>query len=143
MPRYKGERTIPEHIFVYGTLCRFAGHPMRHKLLQYATYMENGWINGTLYDLGQYPGLVSGTHDNQVSGEIYRIAEVDPLLGILDEYEGCLPDAPLPREYVRSVATVKKSSGRINCWVYEYIGEVADKAIIHTGCYQQYVQNRS
>ncbi len=53
-------------------------------------------------------------------GEVYLLR--DPaVLRLLDNYEGCGPDAEVPAEYRRLLQTVTMDSGpQVEAWVYVY-----------------------
>ncbi len=85
--------TLPtRHVFVYGTLRR--GEQRDINLLKPAPrWMGQASVEGVLYDLGDYPGLVLGIDQypgqNKVRGEVYEItAELEHLL---DQIEGVTP----------------------------------------------------
>ena len=46
------------HLFVYGTLLSAAGHPMGDRLRREARLIGEASIEGQLFSLGRYPGLV-------------------------------------------------------------------------------------
>jgi gamma-glutamylcyclotransferase (GGCT)/AIG2-like uncharacterized protein YtfP len=102
---------MPERLFVYGTLRRQSS---AHGLLDGSRYLARASLGGTLYDLGEYPGLVrSQASGRRVVGEVYELpAEKAPrMLRALDRYEG--------REFVRRRTFVTLSKGgRRAAWVY-------------------------
>lgn len=92
------------HLFVYGTLLGTDGMP--HALLSGAERVGVGTVQGTLYDLGDYPALLLAGRTT-VSGDIWRC----PLetLGALDEHEA-VRDGLFRRVAVRV--------GDVPCWAY-------------------------
>ena len=116
------------HIFVYGTLRR--GEQRDINLLKPAPrWVGRASVEGVLYNLGCYPGLVLGVdqHPGQkkVRGEVYEIT--DELEHLLDEIEGV---APRPSgEYAKRELLVHLESARtsdecglggaVTCLVYE------------------------
>ena len=103
----------PTTLFVYGTLKRRA--PRRqHPLLRDGHYLARASVSGTLYDLGQYPGLMrSPRNGRRVTGEIYELPDEHAvaMLRALDRYEGS--------EYVRRRVYVTLSNGkRRAAWAY-------------------------
>jgi gamma-glutamylcyclotransferase (GGCT)/AIG2-like uncharacterized protein YtfP len=77
------------YIFVYGTLTR--AHPRIHRLLGSARPLGRASIAGTLYDLGQYPGVHRHRgRPSRVSGELYELSgpHLRGRLRALDRYEG-------------------------------------------------------
>lgn len=92
------------HLFTYGTLQAGAGP--RHPLLNPCERVGTGTVQGTLYDLGEFPALLlSG--NTEVPGEIWRCPV--QRLRALDEYEG-VTDGLFRRAGVRV--------GAYACWVY-------------------------
>ena len=131
------------HVFVYGTLRR--GEQRDINLLRPTPrWIGQASVEGVLYDLGDYPGLVLGIdqHPGQkkVRGEVYEItAELEHLL---DEIEGV---APRPSgEYVKRKIIVElqdsdatdevASPNAVPCLVYEVNqGRVAGCVVISGG----------
>jgi gamma-glutamylcyclotransferase (GGCT)/AIG2-like uncharacterized protein YtfP len=92
------------HLFTYGTLRSGAGP--RHPVLDSCERVGTGVVQGTLYDLGEFPALLlSG--DTEVPGEIWRC----PFrrLQELDAYEGV------------TAGLFRRAGIRVGdyaCWVY-------------------------
>jgi gamma-glutamylcyclotransferase (GGCT)/AIG2-like uncharacterized protein YtfP len=98
------EGELPFAIFVYGTLKR---EQLRGRLWpRPALSIEPAIANGTLYDLGSYPGLVGG--DQLVLGEVwtFRCDDLQETLLVLDRIEGFDPKSDTG-EYVRRVIQVE------------------------------------
>src|SRR5260370_574313 len=93
-------------LFVYGTLRRLHGHEMQALLERNAEFLSEGIVQGQLFNLGHYPGLVLSTDpSDRTIGEVYRLEEsrMDHTLRELDDYEGIGPNDPEPHEYRREV----------------------------------------
>ena len=104
-----------DYIFVYG-LFRDQSRPMLGK----ATYCGKTSISGKLYKVDEfYPGWVSGGV-GKVWGDVYLFDT--SLLHEMDIYEGS--------EYKR--VRVRTASD-IECWVYEYCGDVSGFIEIKSG----------
>lgn len=72
------------YVMVYGTLKRGGG---LHQALQTADFVQESLLSGyKLLNLGGCPGLVAGTNDEHVVGEIYKVDE--DTLQDLDRIEG-------------------------------------------------------
>ncbi|MGJ7484293.1 gamma-glutamylcyclotransferase family protein [Variovorax sp. LT2P21] len=101
------------HVFVYGTLRRGE----RNDIARYRPlplFVGPAAIDGCLYDLGAYPGLVLG-EGGQVVGEVYRItAAVEAALDILEEVK-----ADGSGEYRKREVPVVMAGQSLNCLVYE------------------------
>lgn len=102
------------HVFVYGTL-RAGGSNDIRRHGRAVQAIGIGSIDGTLYDLGAYPGATL-QGQGRVLGEIYAITpEVE---AALDRLEGIRPDDN--GEYRRrSVRVLVEERGEIDCLVYE------------------------
>ena len=131
------------HVFVYGTLRR--GEQRDINLLKPSPrWVGQASVEGVLYDLGSYPGLVleSDQHPGQkkVRGEVYEIC--DELERLLDEIEGV---GPVPRgEYEKREIVVQAECANatdevaapkaVRCLVYEASqNRVAGCAVIFGG----------
>ena len=102
----RGEAKVTEarfHLFVYGTL---RGSGRASGLLDACERVREAAVQGTLYDVGDYPALLLSGND-RVTGEIWRCPA--DLLPRLDRYE--LVDQRLFRR-------VGARIGGLPCWVY-------------------------
>lgn len=116
-------------LFVYGQLRRGEIGHQRLGLEHRTAWLGEARIQGTLYDFGDYPGLIPGG-DGIVHGELLAFA--DPALwGPLDDYETCDPESPETSEYRRiELALIDR---RDRAWTYVYNRPVADRAVIASG----------
>jgi gamma-glutamylcyclotransferase (GGCT)/AIG2-like uncharacterized protein YtfP len=81
--------TMNRNLFVYGSLLASAGHPMGDRLRREARLLGEATIEGRLYRISWYPGLVlGGGPDARVHGEVYALNTPAPTLKWLDAYEG-------------------------------------------------------
>lgn len=104
-------------LFAYGTL-QEAGQ--RDAVLRGAAtwVVGRGSVAGTLYDLGEYPGLVAGGA-TRVPGTLIELAD-DAALTLLDAYEGVEEGL-----YARVRTTVHLDTGdEVAAWVYVYLRPV-------------------
>lgn len=87
----------------------------------------DGWVPGTLYDLGAYPGFVrSGDWAERVYGELLELSNPEAAFEWLDEYEG--------PAYGREVVTFRSDEGtRSEAWCYAYLGPVREEKRIVSG----------
>ncbi len=140
-----GMNKQPEYLFVYGTLLSAIAHPMSQYLSDYAKLSGRGFIHGTLYDLGEYPGVVfSKDEKNQVYGEIYQIYDTVTLLHRIDEYEGCASTQRKPHLYERREVSVKLTGEQdIMAWTYFYTGNLIAKKRIKSGDYLTHISAAS
>ncbi len=119
------------HIFVYGTLLCGARHPMGARLARESRLLGEATIQGRLYSLGRYPGLVeSGDPADVVHGEVYTLNSPAATLAWLDAYEGISGHAA-DNEYERCARVVHLASGTgVTTWVYLYRAPVTGRAAV-------------
>lgn len=141
-PTYQTE----EYVAVYGSLMSgLAPEDAPH----FSDYFEPSGpctIEGCLYDLGSYPGLVAG--EGSVKGELYRLkfplsdARSAQAFRALDTFERF--DAHKTREslYVRQVVRLKEPA-ELDAWVYLYNRETKDLHLVPDGDWRQYVRHRN
>lgn len=114
------------HLFVYGSLRRNrtgASHP----LLAGAEHLGDATVQGTLYRVSWYPGLVLAG-ESRVHGELFAFPEARAaaMIAALDEYEGT--------QYARELARVQLADGRdVESYVYTYRGPTAGLPVIASG----------
>ena len=118
----------PAYVFVYGTLRRGEQRDI-NRLQPAPIFMGDGEINGTLYDLGSYPGVrLGGTY--LVQGEVYQISL--ELERQLDEIEEVLPQQT--GEYARRKVVVQCAGTALVCLVYEVsCARIKGMAVIQSG----------
>ena len=96
-------------VFIYGTLRRGSAGSMSTRFPN-SKFIAAAKVNGSLYDLGSYPGLLVNEANSTVVGEVYEVD--DELLNELDEFEAS-------SNYVRKQVEVSLGGQRTNCWTYE------------------------
>lgn len=117
-------------LFVYGTLRREFSNPWAHRLRQQAQYLGMARMQGELYRIDSYPGLIeSAEQDAWVSGELYQIQH-SGLLRCLDQYENCQDSSG---EYIRRCCPVWLGTQRLMSWVYLYNRDLCSRHRIVTG----------
>ncbi|MBV8550092.1 MAG: gamma-glutamylcyclotransferase [Acidobacteriaceae bacterium] len=122
-------------LFVYGTLRSTSGHRLAVWLGQRAQLVGRGRVQGRLFRIGSYPGLVpSKTGGEWVYGEVYRLSNAIEVYRVLDEYEGCGPNDPRPHEFRRSIMRAFLDSGTsVAATVYVYGHDVRNRKRIVSG----------
>ena len=116
------------HLFVYGTLLSYAGHPKGTQLGREARLIGKAIIRGCrLYNLGRYPGLVEAADaPGLVHGEVYALNNPAASLTWLDAYEGMVPANRDQNQYERVERPVQLAvGGEVVAWVYLYLKGVA------------------
>lgn len=112
-----GERV--DRLFTYGTL--MAGF-VRRPLLGPATLEGPGRIRGSLYDFGDYPGVVLDD-GGWVVGELYRVPDLAARLPALDRAEWYDARDESRSLYLRRCIPVEIEPGIAReAWLYVYNG---------------------
>jgi len=117
-------QTDTRYLFVYGTLMSGAatdfGTEQRVRLAAESDSLGPASLpRALLYDLGRYPGAISGggIYDI-VHGEVVLLADAPASFAWLDAYEGYAPNAAT-NEYERAVCQVRLAGGEtFDAWVY-------------------------
>lgn len=119
---------VARYVFVYGTLRRGEQRDI-NRLQPAPIYMGGGQTNGTLYDLGHYPGVRLGG-PRWVQGEVYQITP--ELERQLDEIEEVWPQQT--GEYARREVLVECAGTALPCLVYEAAdARTQGRALIESG----------
>ncbi len=134
-----------EYLFVYGTLRRECRVGMGHLLSGGCEFYAVGSLQGRLYEVAGYPGVVP-SHDprDRVLGDIFRIdariGERRDLWNRLDHYEGCGAGFPEPQEYVRQLLPIREADGgQVLAWTYLYNRPEAGLQYIPSGDYLRFL----
>lgn len=132
-----------ELIFVYGTLRQGTASPMEKLLERHCTFFAEAFLQGILYDLGGYPGVIESIHPtDKVLGELYQVERGYKLWPQLDHYEQCTIDFPEPHEYVRTQRSVFLANGeQVQAWVYLFNWHAGDLKKIASGDYFSYLKS--
>lgn len=126
----------PRHVFVYGTLRPVLASGEPRLLVEALQEAGPATVQGQLYDLGDYPGLVAGP--GTVHGELLVIATAGELAA-LDAYEECGPPAPLFRR--EQTAAQRPDGTSLVVWVYRYCRQVVGAKLIPAGDYARYLRD--
>ena len=135
-------------VFVYGTLTRSwlqqqsVSQPasallsrIYERLQNHAQWLGAASTRGTLYQVAHYPGLTVSLSAGRVYGELYEIGldQVDELMDLLDQYEECHWQQPLPHEYRRERILVERQGQAVSAWAYIYNRAVDGLSKIESG----------
>ncbi len=101
---------------------------MSQVLAGYSEYVGEATMQGVLYEVEDYPGVVESTKpEDIVSGELYKILDDNVLLPLLDEYEECSKRFAQPHEYIRKILPITLTDGdSVMAWVYVYNRDVTE-----------------
>lgn len=118
-------------VFVYGTLRRGGSNACR---MEGAEFVGAASVEGKLYTITWYPGLVLAPGAGRVAGELYRVGPEQ--LAALDEFEGVSAHEVSGAEYQRAEALVTTTSPSSATWwaqVYAWMGPVEESRWIPSG----------
>jgi gamma-glutamylcyclotransferase (GGCT)/AIG2-like uncharacterized protein YtfP len=96
-------------VFVYGTLRRGSAQSMSVRFPN-SKFIAEAKVNGSLYDLGAYPGLLVNESKSPVTGEVYEVD--DETLNRLDDFESS-------SDYWRKQVELFVGGQRRLGWTYE------------------------
>lgn len=131
--------SVLDRVFAYGTLMEGF---VRRPLLGPAILEGLGRIRGSLYDFGEYPGVVLDD-GGWVAGELYRVPDLDGRLPVLDREEGYDPRDEARSLYVRRRAPVHLAEGPPReAWLYVYTGPPGRGPRIASGDWRAHVASR-
>lgn len=123
-----------DHLFVYGTLRQSVRHPMARWLKRHGRCLGAARVQGRLYALQAYPGLVLDASGQSVLGELYQLHRPAAALRHLDRYEGCAPGQLRPFEFLRRQVLVETPCGGVVlAWTYLYNRPVDSLRVIPSG----------
>ncbi|MDT4968199.1 MAG: hypothetical protein QOJ64_2936 [Acidobacteriota bacterium] len=109
-------------VFVYGTLRR--GNPLSMSVRFPASkFIADARVNGYLYDLGAFPGLLLSQAASSVIGEVYEVD--DETLDQLDRFEAST-------NYLRKQVDISLGDGRMMCWTYTPTAEFCSTGTLIT-----------
>ena len=131
---------MTQHLFVYGSLMpqlnsRF-GEAERTRLARESTIIGPASVRGKLYNLGDYPGLISNSCLNsRASGVLLRLNMPEETFAWLDLFEDIvLGRSTEANTYERVARTVMlEDGGEIESWVYVMWRVPASASEITTG----------
>lgn len=131
-----------DYLFAYGTLREGFHLKLKDKIKDDLEYIGKAKLNGSLYDIGKYPGAVRKKEKSRICGDVFIVYHPERILKILDKYEGCLKEGKQNAEFVRRKNRVRLNSGKlINAWVYWYNRTLQGKTRIGYKDYFRYLQN--
>jgi gamma-glutamylcyclotransferase (GGCT)/AIG2-like uncharacterized protein YtfP len=96
-------------VFVYGTLRRGGARAMSIRFPN-SKFIADAKVNGRLFDLGAYPGLLLNESKSLVTGEVYEVD--DEILNRLDDFESS-------SHYLRKQVEISLGTDSRICWTYE------------------------
>lgn len=128
----------PEYLFTYGTLRRQHDHPMGEWLGTLSDDLGAAKAPGQLYQLGEYPGAVAPSGEDQwIKGDLKRLPRPNLVWPRLDLYEACVPDNDAASLFKRQQVEVQPEGDHpiVTAWIYYYNRPIGDYALIPSGDY--------
>jgi len=130
-----------DKLFVYGSLMGGIQSPIATYLKTNSTFLGEGYVNGSLLDIGHYPGLVYEPSDEKkVIGHVFQLNNSKEMLPNLDHYECVGPAFESPNQYQRAVVKVFLNKEWTDCWAYLYNLPIEGIKIIESGNYLAYFE---
>lgn len=121
-------------VFVYGTLRRGGAGAMSIRFPA-SKFITAAKVNGSLYDLGAYPGLQLDETNSSVLGEVYEVD--DETLNKLDDFEAS-------SNYRRKRVEISLGSHSNLCWIYEPNPEFYSlRRLITSGDWLEYARTKT
>lgn len=131
-------------LFIYGSLLKPIQHPERKVIDQHCRFISEAKIQGELYEVDHYPGVIQTNQSIFVMGELYEILDDGELFDQLDDYEGCSEDYPKPHLYLRQkVEAYLPDNTTVDAWTYLYNLSVENLTRIESGDYLEYLDSLS
>lgn len=130
---------MSEYLFTYGTLQPGMAPQEIAEAVNKLQPVGEGFVRGTLYDLGEFPGAVFDPRSTQkISGMVFRLPDDRRVLQQLDDYEEFDPSSPDNSLFVRALHPVELSNGQsIPCWIYLYNRKPEGSRILNDGKFQR------
>lgn len=105
---------------------------MAARLMAEADNLGSAIVNGTLYWIDDYPGLVTSPAGT-VSGDLLSLRDPASTLAWLDIYEECAPAFAPPHEFRHDMIDVDHVGRTVRAWTYIYARPVDGLPLIETG----------
>ena len=112
---------LPGYLFTYGTLRRGESRWVAASEIACGDVTETR-CPGILLDLSDYPGLINGSEDEQVMGEIVPLAAGPPWNESIDAIEDFLGYGHPDSLYRRIIRRLEGTDPASHAWTYLYIG---------------------
>ncbi|ALJ04431.1 hypothetical protein APS56_04440 [Pseudalgibacter alginicilyticus] len=122
------------YLFVYGTLLQSLKNPISKFLNEHSEIIGQGYIQGKLYDVGEYPAaILSDFKTDKIYGTALKIINPENVFSVLDTYEGTNETPPL---YIKKkIMVYLENKYNIQAWVYIFNYPVQHLKRIHSGDY--------
>jgi len=105
------------YIFLYGSLRQDQSAYKELELDKYLNFVQKSTLMGSLYDLGEYPGLVQNPKHTKIAGELFEVQDHEAIK-ILDKFERYYADNHAESLYLRRCIQLEEPN--IEAWTYFY-----------------------
>lgn len=133
------------YLFVYGSLLSGFKNPAYEYITKYFEFVGPATVNGTLYDLGDYPAATPDDTTHRIVGELYKIRNEHQLsyaIAQLDDYEGVSPEQGETPNYKRALSSINNNNNTVSAWVYWFNHNISDRPVIESGDVLEYLKAR-
>jgi gamma-glutamylcyclotransferase (GGCT)/AIG2-like uncharacterized protein YtfP len=127
---------MSRYLFAYGTLQPGLTPQEIAPVVAKLRPLGEGFLFGTLYDLGKYPGAVlDPASPRRVYGTVFSLPRDLNIWPQLDAYEGFDANHPQESQFVRSKArvTLVETGQALFCWVYAWNAVTDGAHILESG----------
>lgn len=147
-----------EYLLVYGTLWKGEDNYLRLGMDKQCEFIKDTTIKGSLYDLGDYPGLVleqdmsdeGAQKATDIPVQLFRVIKNNDsqtplkILAEIDKYEECNVLDPAASEYRRTTLPVSVGGKglKVDAWIYLYQKDTKGKELIGNQSWIRYLRNR-
>jgi gamma-glutamylcyclotransferase (GGCT)/AIG2-like uncharacterized protein YtfP len=134
-----------DYVAFYGSLMQQGATDEQPDWSPHLRYVGKGALEGSLIDLGDYPGLIPG--DGKVIGEIYEVVKRDgEVLGhkvfkAMDDFERYDAGNPVNSLFVRRTVRLLDPPNR-DAWVYVYNGDASSAPPVAGGDWSRHQMAR-
>jgi gamma-glutamylcyclotransferase (GGCT)/AIG2-like uncharacterized protein YtfP len=140
MEQYNGQ------LFVYGSLRSGFHHPAYAYISRYFTLLGDARVQGSLYDMGDYPAAIPSHTHSFIIGELYTINHPDEFswaIAQLDDYEGLNTENGEKPLYRREETRVYTNAGETKAWIYWFNGDTTGRTCIESGDVLAFMQKKT
>lgn len=126
-----------ELLFLYGSLLERTGHQQVDRIIsRFTRVLYQGYVQGRLYDLGNYPGLLTSEQPgDHVFGRVVSLSRAAFNLPLLDRFEDYRPKDENNSQYLRRriPITCLPLRREVEAWCYLYNRPVKPESLIPSG----------
>jgi gamma-glutamylcyclotransferase (GGCT)/AIG2-like uncharacterized protein YtfP len=140
------QMTMPNQLFVYGSLRSGFRNPAYDYLTRYFKLMGEAVVQGKFFDKGDYPVALPSEGDHYITGELYQANNSDEFqwaIAQLDDYEGLNVEPGEAPLYRRCVVDVFQDGQATKAWIYWFNRSVTGYPELAIGDILKYIQQKN